>query len=257
MDIYSETSRALPITLSLILPCYNETAVFMESACQIVRTLDSTRWIYEVIFVDDCSRDNTRALIQEFIAAHPQHHLRYIFHENNKGRGGTVADGIRAARGNIVGYIDIDLEVHARYIPACTLAIMDGADVATAWRIYRFYWRGLVRWLLSNGYIWLERTMLKVQFRDTETGYKFFNRAKVLPILDEIQDERWFWDTEVMVRSALHGYQIVEIPALFQRRFDKKSTVNAVADTLDYFSKLWRFRRTVNYIRAKHSESVA
>lgn len=249
--IQERAAVAMPdsIDVSLILPCYNETAVFVDSMNQILETLDATRWKYEIILVEDCSKDDTRQLIQSYVAAHPHHPLRYIFHETNKGRGGTVNDGIRAARGRVAGYIDIDLEVHARYIPSCVLAILDGADVAIALRIYRFYWRGLVRWILSNGYIWMEQMMLGIPLKDTESGYKFFNRERILPILAEIQDERWFWDTEVMVRSYLHGYRIVEIPTLFQRRFDKKSTVNPVADTLDYFGKLLRFRRTVQEVR--------
>jgi hypothetical protein len=64
-------------------------------------------------------------------------------------------------------------------------------------------------------------------------------------VLDEIDDQRWFWDTEVMVRSYYKEYNIVEIPCLFLRRFDKTSTVSPLADTVDYFRQLWRFRKTV------------
>jgi glycosyltransferase involved in cell wall biosynthesis len=243
----------VPLDLSLVLACYNEEAVFEESAHHIFEMLDNTRWTYEIIFVDDCSRDRTRELIDRLIAQDQAHRLRRIFHARNIGRGGTVADGIRQACGEWVGYIDIDLEVHARYIPSCVSALRNGADVATAHRIYKFYWRGLIRWILSHGYMWLERILLGVPLKDTETGFKFFRRAAILSILDEVQDTRWFWDTEVMVRSYLRGYRIVEIPCLFQRRFDKRSTVNPIADTLDYFRKLWRFRQTVAKIRMNRS----
>lgn len=239
------------LDLSLILPCYDEKAVLEESVREIIQTLDATRWSYEIIFVDDCSHDNTRELIQQTITEYSDRNLRYLFHDDNKGRGRTVTDGLLAARGRVAGYIDIDLEVHARYIPVCVLAIERGCDVATAYRIYRFYWKGVVRWVLSNGYIWLERNLLEVPLRDTETGFKFFDRAKILPLLAEIQDDRWFWDTEVMVRAHLAGLKITEIPCLFQRRFDKRSTVNPIRDTLDYIQKLWRFRSTVQQIRAR------
>jgi glycosyltransferase AglD len=244
------TSWEMPLDLSLILACFDEEAIFEASVRQILRILDNTVWQYEVIFVDDCSRDRTRQMIEKLIRDNPQRYLSRIFHEKNKGRGRAVADGIRAACGDIVGYIDIDLEVHARYITSCVLAVEDGVDIATAHRIYKFYRRGLARWLMSHGYLWLEHFLLNVPLKDTETGFKFFRREKILPILDEIEDERWFWDTEVMVRSYLRGYRILEIPCLFQRRFDKASTVYPLLDSLDYLSKLWRFRKTVARLRS-------
>lgn len=237
--------------LTLVLACFNEEPVFVESVQTIFNVLDITNLTWEIIFVDDCSRDRTRELIHQVIQANPHRNLSCILHEKNMGRGRTVSEGLRAARGTIVGYVDIDLEVHARYITTCVLAIQKGADIATAYRVYKFYWRGLVRWIVSHGYMWLERWLLNVPLKDTETGFKFFRREKILPVLDEIEDERWFWDTEVMVRSYLRGYRIEEIPCLFQRRFDKHSTVNVVGDSLDYFGKLWRFRKTVTQIRSR------
>lgn len=239
------------IDLSLVLPCFNETAVFMDSVKQIFDTLDTTCWTYEVIFIDDKSVDQTRELIDQVIRENPQRNLHRIFHQRNKGRGGTVSDGLHASRGRVAGYIDIDLEVHARYIPSMMLAIQSGADIATAQRIYKLYWRGWVRFLASHGYLWLEHWMLGVPLKDTETGFKFFRREKILPVLDEIEDEGWFWDTEIMVRSFLQGLKIVEIPCLFHRHFDKHSTVNVVSDSLDYFVKLWRFRKTVAQIPSR------
>jgi glycosyltransferase involved in cell wall biosynthesis len=243
----------MSVDLSLILACYNEEGHFDDSVAQIVEVLDNTRFSYEIIFVDDCSRDRTRELIDAAIARYPDKRMRRLFHEQNKGRGGTVADGFRMAVGEIVGYIDIDLETHARYIPSCVAAIRKGADIATGWRIYRFNWRSLDRHIMSRGYAWLMRTLLDVNLKDTETGYKFFRRSTVLSLLDTIQDERWFWDTEIMVRATLRGDQIIEVPTVFMRRFDKRSTVNSVRDTWDYFVKLWRFRDVVAQIRKEQS----
>ena len=234
-----------PLDLSLILACYNEELVIEESVAQIVEVLDKTRYSYEIIFVDDCSKDRTRELIDSTIQLYPGQQMSRIFHEHNKGRGGTVADGIRAAQGDVAGFIDIDLEVHARYIPSCVTAVENGADVAVGRRIYKLNLRSLDRYVMSAGYVRLVRFLLGVDLNDTESGYKFFKRDRVLPILDEIEDQHWFWDTEVMVRSYYRGYQIVEIPCLFLRRFDKPSTVSPLSDTIDYFAKLWRFRKTV------------
>jgi glycosyltransferase AglD len=237
------------LDLSLVLACFNEESHFEESVHQIVQVLDYTVFSYEIIFVDDCSRDKTRLLIDQASRKYPDKRILKIFHDKNVGRGGAVSDGIAIARGEVVGYIDIDLEVHARYIPPLVREVMNGADVAIAERIYRFYWRGTIRWVLSHGYSVLRRWILNLPLVDTESGFKFFRRSKIMPILGTIQDRQWFWDTEVMALCYWAGLRIVEVPCLFQRRFDKQSTVNEISDTIDYLGKILRFRRRAAELR--------
>ena len=228
--------------LSLVLACYNEAEHLEESFSEIRDTLEQARFPYEIIFVDDVSRDRTREILARIVAEHPQLQLRTILHERNRGRGATVSDGFRAARGAITGYIDVDLEVHSRYIPSLVRAIEKGADIATLRRIYAFQLLSLDRYVMSRGYSFLVRHMLGVDYKDTETGYKFFRRDKVLPLLDEIRDEGWFWDTEFMVRAARRGLRVVEVPGAYIRRGDKTSTVRGLRDSLRYFGQLVRFR---------------
>ena len=169
--------------------------------------------------------------------------LKVIFHERNQGRGATVTDGFRAAQGEITGYLDVDLEVHCRYVPSLVRALEQGADVATVRRIYAFQILRLDRYLMSRGYSFLVRRLLGVNLQDTETGFKFFRREKLLPILEQIRDPGWFWDTEFMVRALRKGLRIVEIPGAYLRRYDKTSTVRGLRDSAEYFLKLLRFRR--------------
>jgi glycosyltransferase AglD len=229
--------------LSLVLACYNEAEHLEVSVMEIRETLDQTTWPYEIIFVDDVSRDRTREILSSIVASHPNHQLRLILHEKNMGRGATVTDGFRVARGEIAGYIDVDLEVHCRYIPALVRAIEKGADIATLRRIYAFQVRSLDRYFMSRGYSWLVRRLLEVPYGDTETGYKFFRRSTVMPLLDEIHDSGWFWDTEFMARAERRGLRVVEIPGAYVRREDKTSTVSGLRDSLVYFRQLLQFRR--------------
>ena len=231
------------VDVGLVLACYNETFHFEKSMEDILAVLDCSRWSYEIVFVDDRSSDSTREMIDACIAANPTRRMRRLFHETNRGRGRTVSDGFKESRARIVGYIDIDLEIHARYLPSCIRGVEGGADIAVAHRIYKFELRSLDRYLMSKGYVWLERKLLRVPFKDTESGLKFFRRDRLLPLLEEIEDEGWFWDTEVMVRGLLRGYTVTEIPTLFLRRFDKRSTVRGLRDSLGYFNRLLRFRK--------------
>lgn len=231
--------------VSVVLACYNEEQILARSFEEIRDSLDNLGRPYEIIFVDDVSRDRTREIIRSIVAAHPTADLQVILHEANQGRGATVTDGFRAARGEIVGYLDVDLEVHSRYIPSLVRAIEKGADVATVRRIYAFQLRSIDRYVMSRGYSFLVRKLLRVSIQDTETGYKFFRREPLRPVLDEIEDGGWFWDTEFMVRALRRGLRLEEIPGAYVRRRDKTSTVSGLRDSVAYFRKLLRFRRAL------------
>ena len=231
--------------LSVVLACYNEEEILAASFAEIREVLEDLGRPYEIVFVDDVSRDRTREIIRGIVAENPSTAIQVILHEVNRGRGVTVSDGFRAARGEIVGYLDVDLEVHARYIPSLVRAIEKGADVATVRRIYAFQLRSLDRYFMSRGYSYLVRRLLGTSLRDTETGYKFFRRERLMPLLDEIRDPGWFWDTEFMIRAERRGLRVAEVPGAYVRRFDKTSTVHGLRDSVRYFGKLLEFRRAL------------
>lgn len=235
--------------LSLVIACYNEEQILLESFAEIRETLLELKRPFEVLFVDDVSRDRTRELLERIAAENRDLELRVMLHDVNQGRGATVSDGFRAAHGEIVGYIDVDLEVHCRYIPSLVRAIEKGADLATVRRIYAFQLRSLDRYFMSRGYSWLVRTLLKTRLHDTETGFKFFRREKLLPVLDATRDPGWFWDTEFMIRAERSGCVIREIPGAYIRRSDKASTVVGLRDSVDYFVRLLRFRAALTELR--------
>jgi glycosyltransferase involved in cell wall biosynthesis len=235
--------RGSPPHLSLVVACYNEEEILAASFSEVRSVLLEWGRPFEIILVDDVSRDRTREILADIERDNPDLDLTVILHERNQGRGATVTEGFRAARGAITGFLDIDLEVHPRYIPSLVRAIEKGADVATLRRIYAFQLRSLDRYFMSRGYSWLVRELLGAPLHDTETGFKFFRRETLLPLLDAIEDPGWFWDTEIMVRALAAGLRIEEIPGAYVRRFDKTSTVRSLRDSASYFGKLVSFRR--------------
>jgi glycosyltransferase involved in cell wall biosynthesis len=232
------------IDLSLVIACYNEESYLVDHVRQIRRTLGLCPWSYELIFIDDGSTDRTREILGTLGAGRDDSTV--VLHEHNVGRGGTVSEGFRQARGEVVGFLDIDLEVHCRYLPSLVQAIVeDGFDVATAHRIYKVNLTpaGALRWLLSAGYRLVARRLLGSPFADTETGFKFFRRAAVLPLLDRCRDRHWFWDTEIMLEALRAGLKVIEVPALFQRRPSDSSSLRVVPDTLAYVRAIRAYRR--------------
>lgn len=231
--------------VSLILACYNEHEIFNDSVKRIISALDKTDYTWEIIFVDDKSQDNTPDLIKKTMNQYPRHNLSAYFHEVNQGRGQTVIDGFKQSQGKIIGYIDIDLEIDELYLSKFIQAIEINADVAIAWRVYDFQLWSLPRWLGSKGYAFLRKLLLGLPYADTEGGYKFFRRQKLMPLLSQVKHQGWFFDTEIMVLVYKAKFKVVEIPVAFVRNPHKTSTVRLVPDSINYLINLIKY--TISY----------
>lgn len=231
--------------LSLVVPCYQEESHLRESAAAVIEALDAARLDYEIVFVDDASRDGTRAIIEEICAATPR--CRALFHPHNRGRGAAFKTGYVASAGRVTGFLDIDLEVAPHYIlPLFRLVDRKGFDVATGYRHYLLRQTGgLHRHLASQAYRMICWLLLGFGIRDSETGCKFFRRETASGVVLGSASDGWFWDTEVLARAALADLRIVEMPVLFLRRSDKRSTVRLFRDSYAYLVDLHRFRGKV------------
>ena len=218
--------------LSVVIACYMEEGHLVDSVQQLTATLDAIGRSYELIFIEDKSRDRTAEIVRQLV-------------DGNRGRGATVTEGFLLARGDIVGFLDIDLEVHCRFLPSVLQAIDAGADGATAFRHYAVGLRptALLRHFLSSGYRRLFRSVFDVPFRDPETGFKFFRRERIVPVVRRTKDPAWFWDSEIMILAHQAGLRVVEVPCRFERRADKQSTVRIVRDVYRYLVAITAFRR--------------
>lgn len=229
--------------LSIVIACYNEEPHLKECVREIKEVMNETVYNYELIFIDDCSQDKTREIIKEICLG--KNNYSFYFHEKNVGRGGTVREGLLRARAKYTGFLDIDLEVHARYIPSMLIALEKGADLATAYRFYnlgQILTREIFRNILSYFYRIIVRKYLKIRVFDTETGYKFFNKETMEGLIRKTRNNYWFWDTEIMALSYYHRKKIKEIPCLFIRRPGKKSTVRLFSDVWRYLKALKKFK---------------
>lgn len=244
--------------LSIILPCYNEAQILEETVKTIQRILDQTVYQYEIIIAEDASTDGTDRIAKQLAAGSEK--IVWLHRDQRIGRGSAVADAIKKSRGAIVGFLDADLEAPAHYILPLVLAVKDGADIAVGVRYLHLKWYDFflkpTKLLSHYGYMWLLRKMLRTNLQDTEAGFKFFNRQKILPVLDEIRDQHWFWDTEVMVRPYLKGYKIKEIPILFSMRYGRVSKVNFLKDSFSHLRNLLRFREEMKAMRMTKSGAI-
>lgn len=225
---------------SLILPCYNEGPTFLKSINSILKEIKKLHKSYGIILVEDKSVDHTREYIENLVAR--EFRCKAIYHTKNMGRGASVSDGIRAAKGKIVGFMDVDCEISPSYIPLFINEVENGADMVIGRRFYESSAKAISRVIASKSYAIISKFLLGLPFEDTEAGFKFFKRERILPVLKKTTNPGWFWDTEICARANEAGLKIKQIPVLFIRRIDKKSTVSLFSDSLTYAKELLKFR---------------
>lgn len=225
---------------SIILPCYNEGSTLEKSIKKIIKVLVSLNKSWEIILIEDKSTDETKKVVEK--NERKSKNVQAIYHTKNEGRGKSVTDGIRKANSEVCGYLDVDLEVSSSYIPLFIEEIEKGNDMVIGKRFYERGLKSLSRFLASKVYSGIVKFLLHVPIDDTEAGYKFFKRSKILPILKKTKSNHWFWDTEICAQAYWSGLKISQIPVLFIRRSDKKSTVKLFPDTIAYITNLIRLR---------------
>src|SRR3990170_6909454 len=161
------------VDLSIIIPCYNEGPTFEKSVYRIIAVLKSTERNWEIIFVEDKSIDDTQKTVGKLTKKYKN--TRALFHKKNEGRGKSVSDGIKTAKGPICGYLDVDLEVSPSYIPLFVKETEEGSDLVVGKRFYEGEGlNSILRFLASKIYALSVKYVVEIPVEDTEAGYKFF-----------------------------------------------------------------------------------
>jgi glycosyltransferase involved in cell wall biosynthesis len=197
------TSARLP-GISVFLPSHNEEANVERVVAGYVREMPKIADDFEVIVVDDGSRDRTGAIADRIAAADP--HVRVVHHEVNRGYGGAVISGIRAATMPYVLLSDGDGQFDPAEV-AKLAAFMPEYDVVVGLRARRA--DHLVRKL--NGAAWtaLVRILLGITISDIDCGFKLFKREFLDAI--ELKARGAMISTELMARLAGRGARIKEV----------------------------------------------
>ncbi len=224
--------------VSIVLPAYNE-AARIESTVE--RTADALREItssFEIIIAEDGSKDGTDRLCEALAKKHD-----FVVHLHSKerlGRGRALNCAFKTSKGEILGYIDVDLATDMKHLRELIQYISDGYDFATGSRmlpdsrVNRPFKRGLA----SKGFNFLTRMMLGSKLYDHQCGFKSFKRGSIFKILDEVKDTHWFWDTELLVRAQHAGFSVKEFPVEWKHGGSTK--VSFVRDIFGMVSQIFR-----------------
>jgi glycosyltransferase involved in cell wall biosynthesis len=214
--------------VDILLPVYNEEHILEKSVTTlrdfIKKNFIDFKWI--ITIGDNASTDQTLEVANKLAARYED--VR-VFHLDQKGRGRMVKYSWIRSEAQILCYMDIDLSTDLNAVLPLVQAIADGNAVAIGSRQYKgsVVERSLRREVISQGYIFILKLLLKFPFSDAQCGFKAMSKKAVNELFPLILDDEWFFDTELLYLAHKKGYPVKELPVRWIE--DKDSRV-----------KIWR-----------------
>ena len=229
--------------LSIIVPVYDEEDSLSPLWTELREVLDRLGLAFEVIFVDDGSRDRSAEIIRGFREADAR--VRLVRLKENGGETAATDAGFKAARGRRVVVMDADLQNDPRDIPTL-LSHLDHWDVATGWRVQRAQGDGLVRRVSSRIANGLRNWVSDESIHDSGCTFRAFRRECLRGLVLYRGFHRF-----IPTLLKMRGYRVIEVPVSHRpRRFgrSKYGVFNrAVVAGADLLAIRWMKARLLRY----------
>jgi glycosyltransferase involved in cell wall biosynthesis len=202
------------------MPAYNEGPRIFDNIIETVHTMEEICPSYELIVVDDGSKDNTNKEAQRAAARYAN--VKAVRYTNNGGKGNALKYGFRHATGDLVVFLDADLDLHPRQIKTFLDYMQrSNADVVIGSKRHKLSQLDypMKRRVLSAGYSLFIKALFNLSVKDTQTGLKLFKRQVLEEVFPKVLVKRYAFDLELLVNVRHRGYNIVEAPITlsFQR----------------------------------------
>jgi len=237
--------------VSVILPAYNEEGIIGEAIKRVDEVLRETGFNYEIIVVDDGSNDATRSRALKY--ARNNSHVKVVSHPNNMGKGAAVRTGFSNSTGDLIAFIDADLEINPKQLQVYFRAL-ENADIAigSKWHPKSNVKTTFTRRLLSRSFYALARLLVGIRVSDTQVGLKAFKREALENILRVQLVKRYAFDVELLAVASLLNLKIVELPVnlSLQSRFSIREVWRMLMELLGI---TYRLRVTKWYQRCLKS----
>lgn len=238
------------ITLSVVMPAYNEGAHIYDNLLLTSRILAKFVKRYEIIAVNDGSLDNTSSEIIK--AASSDNHIIPAGYSRNKGKGHAIVTGIRRASGKYIAFLDSDLELSPKLLHMYLNQMQKHqADIVIGSKQHpqsKLNYPPL-RKLMSYGYYFMLVLLFHLNIHDTQTGIKLFKASVIKPIAETICTDGYAFDIEILALANQEGYKIIEAPIELNysrndqtdgRRIKIKDVIQVFKDTLAIKFRLFK-----------------
>ena len=240
------------VFLSVVIPCFDEMANLQKGVLEKLKNyLDKKGFSYEVIIVDDGSKDGSKHFIKDFVKEH-QHFV--LIQNPHFGKAGAVTTGMLKASGEYVLFADMDQATPIEELDKLLPYLQKEYDIVIGSRSSKRKGAPWTRILMAKGMMLLRSVIIGLKgIRDTQCGFKLFRRAAAQDLFGKIyQLHNGFhavdgsnvaagFDVELLYLAQQNGYKIKEVPVNWL--YVETRRVNPIIDSIEALRYLYEIKR--------------
>lgn len=244
--------------LSIVIPVYNEQNNIKESLKKIFIYLNNNKKISsEIILVNDGSTDNTLDIIDKYkksiLNNFEKIDFRIINNKNNFGKGYSIRVGVLASSGDYVLFTDADLSTPIEEFDILFDNVLKGCNIAIASRdlpgsniVQRQH---IIRESMGKLFNLFVRKIMNLNYRDTQCGFKLFDRKSVNMIFPKLRINDFSFDVEILYIAEKLGLKVKEVPVTWNNSKDSK--VRIIKDSFKMLLSLIKIKRMNRKLQIK------
>jgi glycosyltransferase involved in cell wall biosynthesis/putative flippase GtrA len=199
-------------TLEIVIPVHNEEVALPAAIARLTQRLAELPWSWQVTIADNASTDATALVAHRLAHEYPGVRVLSLA---EKGRGRALKKAWQTSDAAVLAYMDVDLSTDLNALLPLVAPLLSGhSDIAIGSRLTRGsrVVRGARREFVSRSYNVVLRSTLRTRFSDAQCGFKAIRRDVALALLPLVEDDTWFFDTELLVLAERAGLRIHEVP---------------------------------------------
>jgi len=228
--------------LSIVVPAYNEASMLSQNVELIEKVVSVITDSYEIVIAEDGCSDETATMVanmcnncSKVVHVHSDHRL---------GKGLALKRALKASTGQSLVFMDADLATSLDHLHDVVKLLENGYDVAIGSRHIKgsYVRRPLSRAIASRIYNFLVKFLFWDNVSDHQCGFKGFNDQTLKSVIDEVTEDGFLFDTELIVRMKNKGLRIIEIPVKWAEPKDRIPKFNLLADGIKMGIELIKLR---------------
>jgi len=243
--------------LTIVIPVYNEQNNIKESLKKIFNYLNKKKISSEIILVNDGSTDNTLDIIDKYkksiLNNSEKIDFRIIDNKNNFGKGYSIKVGVLASSGDYVLFTDADLSTPIEEFDILFDNVLKGYNIAIASRglpgsniVQRQH---IIRESMGKLFNLFVRKIMNLNYRDTQCGFKIFDRKSVNMIFPKLRINDFSFDVEILYITEKLGLKVKEVPVTWNN--SNNSKVRIIKDSFKMLLSLIRIKRMHRKLQIK------
>jgi glycosyltransferase involved in cell wall biosynthesis len=229
--------------VNVTVPVFNEEKQLPDSICRLHKFLTGNcEYDFEIVIANNGSTDHTEEIGLRLSQDNPRVRLVSMA---QRGRGGALRKVWTETTAVILTYMDVDLSTQLdAFLPMISSLIEGNFDLATGSRLHRSSTtrRSLRRDVISRCYNQLARLILSTEISDLQCGFKAITKDAAMRLLPVVEDNDWFFDTELLIVAERCAFRVLDIPVQWTE--DSDSRVRIISTAWADFKGLLRLRRT-------------